>query len=173
VKTVQPTVGNSWSDVYLTHRGERDALLEKIESRLQALDAKGSRVASDRQSVAGNLALKQSAPDTDLISMLSPEVREKASKVLRRLRRELHKDPVSLAVIDKVRADLESLERSLFQELIVLCQTLLGHHAEILSPGQVFRDFRDGPEMVGRRRAAARGDNSPAFRHRPLRRNLR
>ncbi len=68
--------------------------------------------------------------------------------MLRRLRRELHKDPVSLAVIDKVRADLEFLERSLFRELIVLCQTFLGHHAEILSPGQVFRDFRDGPEMV-------------------------
>ncbi len=79
---------------------------------------------------------------------ISPELRQRIRNELLLLRQELDLDPLYLHAIDSARAELEALDRSLFDVLIRQCQTLFGRYAERLPPGFVFRDFPEGPQMV-------------------------
>jgi len=67
---------------------------------------------------------------------------------LSRLEGALYRNPLSLAEIDAVRAELERLDRDALSALICACQVLLGRHAAHLPPLAVFRDRPNTPEMV-------------------------
>jgi formylglycine-generating enzyme required for sulfatase activity len=118
------TVCNDWTadEEQVPHHAERKALLEAITARLTALKAGGIRIAADRV--------------------------RRAETLLKRLRLQLHKNPLELRVVDEVRAELERLDRSLFYELIVNCQIFLARHADRLPDFACFRDFAEAPEMV-------------------------
>ncbi len=106
----------------LPHRCELEALRQAIEERLVA-------IAND------NLPLTQ-------------EARHQARNVLWKLDAELDHDPLHLSIFFQVRRELEALDRSVFAELISASQVLLGRYADQLPDLAVFRDFREGPEMV-------------------------
>ena len=106
----------------LPHGAEREVLLRAVEDRLRSL--------------------------TDSRLNIPDRLRTKAKAVLVDIQIELYHNPLSLAVLNEARAELEALDQSLFDALIIQCQTLLGVYAEKLPLGAIFRDFCKGPEMV-------------------------
>lgn len=110
---------NECSDEYLE---EIRALQRKIKSRLSMLRS------NDIQ--------------------LEKEKKDKAKAALQSLLHETHQKKINLVIVNRIRQILQELDKSLFEELIMFCQLLLGKYAKVLKLGMVFRDTRDSPEMV-------------------------
>ncbi len=79
---------------------------------------------------------------------LDEDKKEQAKATLRKLLHETGMPNINLIVLDNIRRTLQELDRTIFDELIMFSQLLLGKHAHRLKPGMVFRDTPDSPEMV-------------------------
>lgn len=79
---------------------------------------------------------------------LDEDKKEQAKATLRKLLHETGLPHINLIVLDNIRKTLQELDRTIFDELIMFSQLLLGKHAHRLKPGMVFRDTPDSPEMV-------------------------
>ncbi len=125
--TGRAAVPNDWDETEdLPHGQDVRILLDEIQTRLAAL----------KKPLAG----------------VPEENRTAARETLRRLRRILYGNPLSLVEIDRVRAELERFDRDVFALLILECQVFLGRRVNRLPPEAVFRDqYADesvSPELV-------------------------
>ena len=127
------TVPNDWQIDEVRHKKMLDDLFEEIKLRKSLL---------------------HKIPD--------PSIRLEALHIFEELEIELHRHPLYLQHIDKIRDRLEKLDKDIFHELIINCQLLLGKYAQRLEPGSIFRDARSTPEMVvippGRFEMGSQGD---------------
>ncbi len=79
---------------------------------------------------------------------LEKEKKDRAKAALQNLLQETHQKRMDLIVINRIRQTLQELDKTVFDELIMFSQLLLGKYANSLKPGMVFRDTKYSPEMV-------------------------
>ncbi len=115
-------IPNNWSSPELKHYNRIETLLQQISDRRMLLE-----VGEDK---------------------FPAITRKRGLQLLIELEAELCLHDLDLGKLDNIRDRLEKLDQDIFLELKINSQLLLGMYASKLPPGSVFRDERDGPELV-------------------------